>query len=113
VPYGRCLRALAKCPGDGVGRRANVELGLEVREALPDGMKAQEQLPGDLVLVLHDGGRAQDLDFVRRQAKPIERGRPEARDLLLEQQRVRIAWQQAYGQAPAVPLADQRRARRK
>src|SRR5688500_3705914 len=75
-------------------------------------MKAQKQLPSDIGLVRDDGSRAQDRGLARGEAEAVECGRAEARDLLLEQQRVRIAWQQADGEASAVALADQRRARR-
>jgi hypothetical protein len=46
------------------------------------------------------------------QAEAVERVGAEARSLLLEQQRVRIAGQQTDGEAPAVALADEWRARR-
>ena len=54
-------------------------------------MDAEEQLPGDLGLVLVDRGYAQHLGFARRQAKASESIRAEARDLLVEQQCMRIA----------------------
>lgn len=52
-------------------------------------MKAKEQLPSDVGLVVHRGGRAQHLGLARGQAEAVERVGAEARDLLLEQQRVR------------------------
>src|SRR5215207_1634280 len=106
------LQALAERAGDGVGGRAHPELGLQAREPLADGMKAQEELPREFGLAFDDAGRAQHLALARRQAEPVERVRVEARHLLLEQQSVRIAGEQADGEAPAVALADQWRARR-
>lgn len=56
-PCIRRLRALAECPGDGFGGRAHAELGLQAREPLPHRVKAEEQLPSDLRLVLQRGRR--------------------------------------------------------
>src|SRR5829696_8210405 len=56
--------------------------------------------------------RTQHLALARGQAEPVEGVRAEAGDRLLEQQSVRIARDQADGEAPAVALADQRRTRR-
>ena len=92
--------------------RAHAEFGLQAREPLADRVQAQEQLPRELGLVVDDGGRAQHLDLARGQAEAVEGVGAEARHGLLEQQCVRIAGQQADGEAPAFALADQRRARR-
>src|SRR5688572_15556264 len=106
------LQALAERPGDGVAGRAHPELGLQARQPLADGMEAQKQLPRQFGLSLDDAGRTQHLALARGQAEPVKGVRAEAGDRLLEQQRVRIARDQADGEAPAVALADQRRARR-
>jgi hypothetical protein len=73
-------------------------------------VQAEKQLPGDLGLVLDRGGRAQHLGLAPRQSEAVKRVGAQARDLLLEQQRVRVAGQQPDGEAPAVALAHERRA---
>src|SRR4051812_610972 len=105
------LQALAKRPDDGVASRAHPELGLQAFEPLADRMQAEEQLPREFGLALDDDGRAQHLALPRGQAEAVEGVRAEARHRLLEQQCMRIAWDQADREAPAVALADQRRAR--
>jgi hypothetical protein len=78
-PVYRCLGALAERPGDGLGGCAHAELGVHVREPLPNGVKAEEQLPSDVRLVLHRGGHAQHLGLARSQAKAVQRdARPRA-----------------------------------
>src|SRR3954449_11905808 len=89
------LQALAERPGDGVAGRAHPELGLQAREPLADGMKAQEQLPREFGLALDDAGRTQHLALARGQAESLEGVGAEAGDRLLEQQSVRIARDQA------------------
>ena len=106
------LRALAERLGDGLGGCAYAELGFKVREPLADGVKAEGQLRSDVRLVLHRCGRLQHLGLAWGQPEAVERVRAEAGDLLLEQQRVRIAGQKVDGEAPAVAHADERRARR-
>src|SRR4051795_12321008 len=103
------LQALAERSRDGVAGRAHAELCLQAREPLADRMKAQEQLPREFGLALDDGGRAQHLALPSGQAEPVEGVRAEAGHGLLEQQCVRIAREQADGEAPAFALADQRR----
>src|SRR5215204_1191138 len=98
------LQALAERPGDGVAGRAHSELGLQAREPLADGMKAQEQLPREFGLSLDDACRTQHLALARGQAESVEGVRAEAGDRLLEQQGVRIAGDQADGEAPGVAL---------
>ena len=71
-PY---LRALAERPGDGLGGRAHAELGFQAREPLADGVKAEEQLPSDVRLVLHRRGGAQHLGLARGQPEAVERVR--------------------------------------
>ena len=105
------LRALAEGAGDGVAGGANAELGLQVRETLPDGVRAQEQLPSEFSFVHDHGGRTEHLGLAPSQTEAIKRLGAEARDLFLEQQRVRIAREQTDGEAPAVAIADKRRAR--
>src|SRR5437764_10653995 len=75
-------------------------------------MQAQAKLPRDVRLFLDRSGGTEHLRLARGQAEAIERVRAEACDLLLEQQRVRIAGQQVDGEAPPVPYADERRERR-
>src|SRR5438034_2772823 len=107
-PRTRCLRALVQRTGDGLGGGVHAELGFEARESLPHGVKAEEQLPGDVRLVLDRGGCAQHLGLARGQAEAVERVGAEARDLLLEQEGVRIAGQEVDAEAPAVAHADER-----
>ena len=80
----------------------HIELGLDVLEPLADGVQAEEQLPGDLGLVLDHGGRAQHLGLAGGQAKAVERIGAEGGDLLLEQQRVGSPGSRRDGEAPAV-----------
>ena len=75
-------------------------------------MQAEAQLPRDVLLFLDRGGSTEHLRLARGQAEAIECVGAEARDLLLEQQRVRIAGQQADGEAPSVLDADERWERR-
>ena len=107
----RALGALAACPSDGLGGCAYAEFGFQSCEPLPDGVKAEEQLAGDGRLVLHRRSSAQHFGFARGQAEAIEGVGAEACDLLFQQQRVRVAGQQADSEAPAVAHAGQRRAR--
>jgi methyl coenzyme M reductase subunit C-like uncharacterized protein (methanogenesis marker protein 7) len=65
----------------------------QAREPLADGVTAEEQLPCDVRLVLHHGRRAQHLGLARGHAEAVKRVRAERRDLLREQQRVRIPGQ--------------------
>jgi hypothetical protein len=71
----------------------HAELRFQAREPLAGGAKAEEQLPRDVRLVLHRGRHAQHLGLARGQAEAVKRVRAERRDVLLEQQRVRIAGQ--------------------
>src|SRR3954464_1409144 len=107
----RLLSALAERPGDGVGRGAYPELGFQACEPRPNGVEAEEKLPGDLGFVFEDRSRAQHLGLARCQAEAVEGVRAEAGDPLLEQQCVGIAGEQADGKVPSVAVAVQRRAR--
>src|SRR5437764_4869360 len=92
------LRALAECLSDRGSRGAYVELRLDLLEPLADGAKAQEQLRGDLRLVLDRCRGAKHFGVSGGEPEGPQRFWPEARDILLEQQRVRIARQQLNGE---------------
>src|ERR1700760_4405565 len=106
------LCAFAQRLGDGVGGRVYAELRLQVQEPVPNRALAQAELPRYVRLFLDRGGGTQDLGLARGQAEAVERVLAEARNLLLEQQRVRIASEQTEREAPPVSHADERRARR-
>src|SRR5215212_4141196 len=110
--YRSLLRALAARAGDGVGGRLDAELGLQAREPLAHGVQAEEQLPGDVRLVVDRRRRVQDLGLARAEPEPAQRLGPESGKVLLEEQRVWIARQQMDGQAAIVAHANERRARR-
>src|ERR671932_38038 len=71
------------------GCRVAPELGLQASEPLAHGVQAEEQLPGDVRLVVHRRGGAEDLGLARAEPESPQRLGPKAGDLLLEQQRVR------------------------
>ena len=58
---------------------------------LPDCVQAEEQLPNDVSLLLDAGGRTKHPGLPQGQTETIKCVAAEARDLLLEQQAVRIA----------------------
>ena len=58
---------------------------------LSDCVQAEGQLARDVGFVLNVGDGTQHLGLARGQAEAVERGGAEAPDLLLEQQRVRVA----------------------
>jgi hypothetical protein len=88
-----------------------VEPGLELRNPLADRVKAQEQFPCELGMVVDGGGGPRHLRVARGQAEADERLRTEARHGLLQQECVRIGGEPPDGDASALVLADQRRAR--
>jgi hypothetical protein len=111
-PVARCLRAFAERGSDGVGGSVCAELGFQAREPVSDCVQAEAELPCDVRPFLDSGGGTPHLGLAWGEAKAIECVLTEARGLLLEQQRVRIAGQQVDGEAPPVSHAEKRWARR-
>ena len=106
-----CLGAFALGLGDGGGGRVYAELGFQVREAVSDCVQVEGQFPRDVRLFLDRGGGTEHFGLAWGQAEAIECVLAEGRDVLFQQQRVRVAGQQVDGEAPSVSFADERRPR--
>src|SRR5579863_7790980 len=96
------LGALAERPRDCGRRGQDVELRLDMLEPLADSVNAEEQLVCDFPLVLARRGHAQHFGFAPGQPEAPQRLGSEGVDLLLEQQRVRVAGEQLHGEPSAV-----------